>query len=422
MKLRKSKFANDVIITFMGQVIILIVAFGMNKVLSNFLSTEDFGIFNIIRRTSSVITYAILVAMGIAIPKYLAECLEKKDINSLYRYFTSALLIILTTSAVICIVVFTFRISISQLIFNDSVYSYFILPLLLYSVGLALSTFVYSYYRGVDKFYHYSFLQIFVQIITMMFTFFLCDDLVLLLNMWSLFYFIFSLIIIITIYKRLRLKVTNIKVSSLKPYVKELLNYGVPRLPGEFVLFSFNLVPLIIITNKFQLTNSSYFAAATTINSLIIPFFGYIGIILLPIVSRGVITKRLNEMNSSIKKLALIYVVTAIIGTLLIESFADFTILLMFDADFLPSADIIRITALSILPNAIYLLYRNPLDAISVYPYNSINLFISFLFMTVFMMISPNIIICSWGYVLGYTVLGLLSYMSWRKALKQKVY
>jgi uncharacterized membrane protein len=69
---------------------------------------------------------------------------------------------------------------------------------------------------------------------------------------------------------------------------------------------------------------------------------------------------------------------------------------------------------LSILPQAVYMLYRNTIDAVSVIPYNAIILGICILTMIDSFSLSTTLTQFAWAY-LGVSILqGLLSWIIWR--------
>ena len=74
---------------------------------------------------------------------------------------------------------------------------------------------------------------------------------------------------------------------------------------------------------------------------------------------------------------------------------------------------------LSILPQAVYMLYRNTIDAVSVIPYNAIILGVCILAMAVSFTLSSTLTQFAWAY-LGVSILqGLLSFFTWH-VIKQR--
>ncbi|HFU3699517.1 TPA: hypothetical protein ACGOZB_001455, partial [Streptococcus suis] len=74
---------------------------------------------------------------------------------------------------------------------------------------------------------------------------------------------------------------------------------------------------------------------------------------------------------------------------------------------------------ISILPNAFYLLLRNPLDGLSKFPYNTICLIISFVIYLVLLISSKNIEQVAYSIVAAYSILGAMSLFFWIFALRK---
>lgn len=74
----------------------------------------------------------------------------------------------------------------------------------------------------------------------------------------------------------------------------------------------------------------------------------------------------------------------------------------------------------SIIPNAYYLLLRNPLDGKSKFPYNTVCLLISFMVYIIVLLFAPDIKVCAVDTIAAYTVLGILTFISWCKVSKKE--
>ena len=69
---KQSGFIKDVVVTFLGQIIVLVTNFLINKMIAIFVGVSAFGIFNITKRSATVIGFIILLELGISIPRYFA--------------------------------------------------------------------------------------------------------------------------------------------------------------------------------------------------------------------------------------------------------------------------------------------------------------------------------------------------------------
>jgi hypothetical protein len=86
---------------------------------------------------------------------------------------------------------------------------------------------------------------------------------------------------------------------------------------------------------------------------------------------------------------------------------------LFFSEEYLVTKELSQILLLSILPQALYLLYRNPIDAISVIPYNTINLCICLTVMVIAFSYSQSITQLAWAYLTVSLLQGGISWLTW---------
>lgn len=416
----ETKFGKDLAITIAGQIVVLLVAFGLNKLLSIRLGTVGYGEYSIARRTASVIAYVMLFGLGIAVPRYLAVFRQMGDKLNEARFMLSAISILIFLSSITIGILLAFRISLAQMIFGEISYSILILPMLAFAFSMAVTTFAYSFYRGLDKLYMYSVSQISVQLINLFLAFVFDKDVTTLLGVWSIVTGGYGIIICAKAWAYYYSK-ANIKsyIRDLRPQIGELTSFCLPRVPGEFILFAYTVLPLIIINHKLGMEITAFFAAATSVNSTISPMFSFVGVVLLPLVSKSLVNQQFDEAENKVKVLGKIYLILGILGIAFVEIFTPFVVKILFSKEYLTCVPIVRIMIFALLPNAYYLLLRNPLDAVSKIPYNTINLLISFVFLNVFIYFSSSTTAYAVSFVAAYILLGLLSMWSWHKCKKE---
>ena len=105
--------------------------------------------------------------------------------------------------------------------------------------------------------------------------------------------------------------------------------------------------------------------------------------------------------------------------TLILYAFTSFLTCLLFASNYVATADLSRIMILAILPQAIYLLYRNPIDAVSVIPYNTIILGICLFVMIVSFSLSTTLTQFAWAYFAVSALQGIMSWLTWKLIRKK---
>ena len=143
------------------------------------------------------------------------------------------------------------------------------------------------------------------------------------------------------------------------------------------------------------------------------------GIILLPYVAECIAKQELKAANRLIRRLALLYVGASLVAIVTLLLFTEFLTRLLFAESYVVASDVTRIMILSILPQALFMLYRNPIDAVSVVPYNLILLGICLAVMVAAFSLCTTLPQFAWAY-LGVSVLqGLLFLATWH-VIKRK--
>ena len=66
-----SKMTKDVVWTFIIQMIIMLCSFIITKLLSNRLNMDEFGQYNLIKRSIQVLSFMMLAGVGITLPRYI---------------------------------------------------------------------------------------------------------------------------------------------------------------------------------------------------------------------------------------------------------------------------------------------------------------------------------------------------------------
>ena len=418
-----SGIGKDVILTLVSQLVIMIVLLCTNKILSNILSVEDFGRYNIIRRSTSVLSFILLGGLGISLPRYLSLYIAKKyyrkSFSAVYASWFYVLII-----AIITFVIYLFLYKrLARIVIGELDLSFYLLCFL-YALSLSLNSFIYAYYRGIGQFKQFNISQIICQLLMLVPFMFRIDQLPQIIFLWTGLNMAFSGMILIRehhIYENVM-----IQFMACLPEVKVQLNiiscYSLPRLLGDFFLFAYSAFPVIYIGNKFGLDSASFYSVGVSLVTMITPIFSFLGVILLPAVSKLFSANKLKDADRIVTKLAMGYGVIAVMMTVLLFIGMRYMILIFFSEDYLDAMDIGRVISLSLLPQAMYLLYRNPNDAVSVFPFNTIIVGISFAFLVLGLLHSVSLEECAYVYLFAAMIQGLCSLLTWVILIKKRLH
>ena len=401
----RSRMGKDVIWTFSIQIAIMLCSFAITKLLSNRLSIEDFGQYNVIKRSVQVLSFVMLAGVGIALPRYIPLYQKSEQPKPIASLITSSLLYILIVTAIVCLVCFAFSEKAELLILGDSGNTTLFMIALAYAFAMAMAQFAFAYYRGLGNYAWYNGAQLGVQIALILPLVFLP-----ILSITNVFTSWLILTAILVAYYLAR------KVRLSKPNASELLTitkYSSGRLVADFFLFSLSAFPLIYISNNYGLHSTAYYSVGITFVTMVTPIFSFMGIILLPYVSECIAKHELNNANKFILRLTMLYISSSLLITLFIYAFTGILTSFFFADSYLDTVNLSRIMIFAILPQSLYLLYRNPIDAVSVVPYNTIILGICLALMLLLFTISTSLTEFAWAYVSISCIQGFLSWITW---------
>jgi O-antigen/teichoic acid export membrane protein len=418
-KILNNSFLKDTIITFIGQIVVLLTNFVINKMMSVFLDISDFGIFNLAKRFSSVIGFVILIELGISIPRYFAMYKQKNHKKAMEYYLTGFYLMLFLSLATLIVGYFSQEF-VSVAVFGNYKHTELSMPIIIYAIGLCWNTFCFSSFRGAEYFILYNVIQIFSQILNIVVIFiFRFKNLGEIITAWGLSNILIVLPLFI-LFSKLNNFPILFHIQNFKSKLKDLILYGAPRILGEIVQFSYYLLPLIFVNRRFGGYQTGLFSASTGILQAFLPFFSYIGIILLPSVSKAVMNNSLKEVKSQISFLIKLYFLVSFLIVIIGFLFSKPIITLLYSEKYSQNKLIIGILLLTLVPRAQFLLLRNPIDAIAVKPYNTFNLGISMIVMIFVIFLSNNIVLIALSFVISDTVLCCLSFITWQILIRKE--
>lgn len=414
----KSRLTNglghDIFWTLLGQFTVMVVLLLLNKLLSNYLTIEDFGKYNIIRRSTSVISFVLVGGLGISMPRYLSISISKKNFRETQSLLTASWLYLLIIYFCTTFVYLLLYNSLATVVLGTNDFLFYVVCLL-YAMTGAINTYIYSYYRGIGKFKQFNLSQIIAQILLLVPLVFKINNLFLIICSWT----ILNLIFIISIlakedktYHQIRRKFRS-SIKNVKEKFKELFIYSFPRLVGDFFLFAYSAFPVIYIGYKLDYKQASYYSVGVSLVSMVTPMFSFLGVVLLPSISKMIANRQICAASKLVSKVAIIYACIAIVLTVILFLAMNILIHIFFADKYLVAGEVGKVIAISLLPQSMYFLYRNPNDAASVFPFNTIILAVSFCSLVVGFVIFNTIYQYAYVYLFVSIVQCLLSMLVW---------
>jgi O-antigen/teichoic acid export membrane protein len=410
-----SSMGRDVVWTFAIQLLIMLCSFAINKLLASRLSIDDFGQYNVIKRSVQVLSFVMLAGVGIALPRYIPLYRNSNPPRRIAPLMSAAFIYIIGITLAVVIVCLLFSTQMQDIIIGQSDHMGLLLIALAYAFALALSQYVFAYYRGIGAFKWFNGTQLAMQLLIIV-------PLVVLpvLTVGNVFstWLIITTVLVACLMARekpiyhLRFTIYDLR-SKIRDELRSIIKYSSGRLVADFFQFSLAAFPLIYISNTQGLEPAAYFSVGIFFVTMVTPIFSIMGIILLPYVSQALARHEMGKAKRLVSRLALTYAGASLLFIAVIYIFTDLLTVLLFSNDYVVTMDLTRIMILSILPQAAYMLYRNTIDAVSVIPYNAIFLGLCLLLMVGSFMLCSTLEDYAWAYLAVSTLQGLLAWTTW---------
>ncbi len=400
----------DVVWTFSIQLLIMLCSFAINKLLASRLSMEDFGQYNVIKRSVQVLSFVMLAGVGIALPRYIPLYRNSNPPRRIAPLMNASFIYIIGVSLVVFLVCMLFSKQMEDIIIGQSNNLQLLIVALTYAFTLAIAQYVFAYYRGIGDFKWYNGTQLAMQLLTIM-------PLILLPiltvgRVFTAWLFISIVLVAFLMGRELRGRWLS-QFTFQSSLFTTLIKYSSGRLVADFFQFSLAAFPLIYISNIQGLQTTAYFSVGIFFVTMVTPIFSFMGIILLPYVSQALARSEMTTANRLVNRLAIIYIGASLLFISVIYVFTEPLTILLFSNDYVVTKSLTRIMILSILPQALYMLYRNTIDAVSIIPYNAFLLGVCLGVIVIGFMLSTSLTHYAWVYLAVSTLQGLLAWGAW---------
>jgi O-antigen/teichoic acid export membrane protein len=363
----------DYILTFITEITILGSGLLVYRLAANILGKEGFSEYALVRRTISFLLPALILGMGVAIPRYIGY--SYSNFKKANTYFIAGFIILFFVILIFSLLINLFQKNFAFLFFGDSKYYYLIFPINIMLIGLIFHSVCYGYFRGNLSMIKANFLQLINMGIVPFLVFFLENNLkeIILLN---------GLIIILVSFIFLTMILKNITFERNEIYtnLKELMAYGIQRVPGDFGLSGLFSLPSTITAHISGVTIAGYVAFGTSLLNMVGAGFAPLGLILLPKASQLVANKDFKILKTYIIKILKITFILTVLGIVFFEIFADKIILIYLGTLNYDLLIITRIIIIASIGYTIYVVMRSIIDAYYVKAMNTKNIFISLMF------------------------------------------
>jgi len=419
-------FFSEYIYTLLAGLLVLIINVAILKLMANYLSIENFGIFLISRRIIALGIPVISFSFGMGLAKYISN-------NKKIADYLLAKLIILSSIIFLflLIIIVLYNDYFSMLLFNNKNYSILLMAVSFCIFGSSFQMICHSYFRGLLQFKIMNIVYIifwpllFVASLAIIY-FSSSEDI--LFN-----YFIsYSLIILLTnlivlnIFKQKTSArfFTNLHKFNFED--KKFLKYGIVRIPQGFFSAAIFFLPLWFSTIYISLKDAAIIgiliAVIRLFQSFILPF----NLILLPKFAQMQSSKNYKFIKNDSQLIVNYFFTVPLFIGLLLMFFSREIIYIWFGSSYSHVISYLLFISPFVSFYILYGMINGILDGIYDFPYSNLITFGGMLTVVIFSYISVYLNWNTMGLViafaLGLIILGLLSIIIIVKKLKLNIF
>jgi O-antigen/teichoic acid export membrane protein len=327
------------------------------KLAAHFLGKTGFAEYALARRTISIIYPIVLLGLGVGLPRYVATAAVRGNQESKGRYLGAALWCVGLSALVCAAAINVFPRGLGYLFFGSREYAFLLFPMSLVVTGTSLHALGYSYFRGTLNMRAANLLQL------------------LNLGLLPLTVFFFYGRSIRAALAALGIGSIGIAAGALlftpwtavrrdnRLQVKELLRFGIQRVPGDFILMAMFALPATFVAHQSGIRAAGFVAFGISMLNVIGSFFEPFGLILLPKAGSLLAAGRNRELRKQVWVLIRVTLAVSTVLVIGIAAGAETLIRLYLGKDFTEGAGILRLVLLAGVPYSFYTVVRNVIDA-----------------------------------------------------------
>ena len=359
----------DYFLTTVASLLIVGAGVLVYRLASIFLGQQGFSEYALLRRIIALLLPALLLGIGVALPRLIALMASGASQREQKIHFVSSL-------AVVSMVVVGFLLIanwqadlIAFLFFGDREFARLIPALSMVVVGLSWQTVCYAFFRGQLHMVQANLLQVLTYAVAPIAAFYIGDESVERVMTWT---GILSILFTVVFMLKERLLVIPAPVEFMGS-IRTLLNYGLRRVPGDFALMALLTLPATVVAHLEGILEAGMVAFGTALITLGATIVTPISILLLPHATQLISENRADVLRRQVKAIMLLVVPTAIVGTALGELVLPYVVRWYLGAEYVEHILSVRIMLIGVVPYVVYVAMRSINDAAFVRAINARN-------------------------------------------------
>ncbi len=362
----------DLALSFINYGFVFLCGVVVYKLAAGF-GPAGFGEYALARRAASFMQPVLLMGLSVGLVRYIAITSSEgaRDPDLRASYIATGCGAVVVFSLIVLAIVNAAPAFFAKLVFGRKGYEGHLLAISLMVESYIINSLVFAYYRGRGDFVLANLMMALCQglapLAAVLFSGSVLDAVLLTGIIITALSAMFSL----PVFKEVLPKIGRLRPGA----IRELLRYGLTRVPGDFSLAAMLGLPAFLTAHFYGVRQAGYVAFGISLVSMVGAIFGPVGFVMLPRLTSIVSEGRHVEAKSILKRIIVFTFLVSVTTTLILFFFAGYLVNYWLGAKFVDSADVIRLSVLAAVPNALFVSLRSTIDAVYVKAVNAVNMY-----------------------------------------------
>ncbi len=373
--LKSRAFLRHVTLTMGTEVVSLGSRLVLISVVGRWLGAAALAEYLLLTRVTAWLFAGSILGLGVALPRYVAHAAgsQKEDHTP---YFQAASICLMLSSLSLGFILIMFRHAFAEWLFGDSHRIAFVIALALMLWGLSAQAAVYGYYQGLLAMGRANLLDlctIAAGPLVVVGALFWMHSVPLMVGAMGCLDLLCSALFAFPILRRGKL----LRLPALLGHIKELLRYGIPRVPGDFGAAALTAIGPVVAAHFLGMRQVSDFLLGQAILLVTGYAAGPLEVVLLSKVSTMLGQDRQDDVRRRLEILVTAVLEVSAFVCLQMIIFADVAVGLWVGPTYLGGIRVIRLILLAVPPYLLYMALRSTIDAATVRPLNAGNVLVA---------------------------------------------
>jgi O-antigen/teichoic acid export membrane protein len=359
----------DFTTTFIAEALVVASYLLAFRLVAGALGTSGFGEYALARRTLAVLVPLGALSLDVAVARYVAYAVTEGSERA-RRYVPAGLALVLMAVAILSAALLLFSAPLAELFFGSARYSNLVTPMPLLLLGGSLHGIAYGHLRGRSLIHWANVLMVLNQAVIPLLAIVVWSSSVeRILQAMGIGWIVVSLVFLVPV---------RMSLGDLGPRLKELLRYGVPRVPGDLLRLAVFALPSLLVAHVADITLAGSVAFGVAAVGMLGTALAPIGFVMLPVAARLMAQGSIPELRRQVTQIAQLTAVALGLAIIVVELFAPQIVSVYLGPRFAGTADTLRVIIPAALPWGLYMSLGSVIDAHHVNPVNARNMGIAF--------------------------------------------